>query len=126
MDTENGREAFEEAQRTLHEKVIRGRMKLVTPIRAGGKDLEELEYDFGKLTGWEYAEAMDMDANAGSVLKITRKQAFCLFAQAAGKATDGVDARDIRERLGMEDAKVGVELATLFLNTSARWTKGAS
>lgn len=81
--------------------------------------MTELAYDFGKLTGWEYADAMDMDPRAGNIYRITRKQALCLFAMAAGKANEGVDATDIRERLGVEDAQTRpVEQAMVFLTTS--------
>lgn len=98
----------------------KGAFKLSTPIRAGGKDMAELEYDFTKLTGWEYVEAMDADGGAKSVFKITQKQALCLFAAAAGKATNGVDATDIKERIGAVDAMRAVQVATVFLTASAR------
>lgn len=55
---------------------------------------------------------------AGNIYRITRKQALCLFAMAAGKANEGVDATDIRERLGVEDAQTAVEQAMVFLTTS--------
>ena len=72
----------------MHEDAKSGIITLKTPLRAGGRDVTELAYDFGKLTGWEYADAMDMDPRAGNIYKITRKQALCLFAAAAGKANE--------------------------------------
>ncbi|MBS6844007.1 MAG: hypothetical protein ACLTV6_06390 [Christensenellales bacterium] len=102
----------------MHEDAKSGIITLKTPLRAGGRDVTELAYDFGKLTGWEYADAMDMDPRAGNIYRITRKQALCLFAMAAGKANEGVDATDIRERLGVEDAQTAVEQAMVFLTTS--------
>ena len=102
----------------MYEDAKSGIITLKTPLRAGGRDVTELAYDFGKLTGWEYADAMDMDPRAGNIYKITRKQALCLFAAAAGKANEGVDATDIRERLGVEDAQTAVEQAMVFLTTS--------
>ena len=86
----------------MHEDAKSGIITLKTPLRAGGRDVTELAYDFGKLTGWEYADAMDMDPRAGNIYKITRKQALCLFAAAAGK----------------EDAQTAVEQAMVFLTTS--------
>lgn len=101
-------------------KLAKGKMQLETPIRAGGKDITELEYDFQKLTGWEYADAMDSDYSSSSMFRISNRQAFCLFAAAAGKVTPGIDATDIRERMGSTDAVKAVQLATIFFTASAR------
>ena len=79
-----------------------------------------MQYDFSKLTGWEYVEAMDADVTARNVCKISHKQALCLFATAAGKATPDVDSTDIKERIGAVDALRAVQLATVFLITSTR------
>ncbi|MGN0996554.1 MAG: hypothetical protein ACI4PG_06575 [Candidatus Ventricola sp.] len=104
----------------------RGVLKLKTPIRAGGQDVTELCYDFTRLTGMEYVEAMDMDEDALNVMRVTYKQALCLFAQAAGKATPGIDATDIRSRMGVTDAAHAVRLATVFLVASQREEKRSS
>ena len=130
MDEQNGKQTEEttqdkpktreEARRDVHEKMTRGTLTLVSPIRAGGKDVTELNYDFSRLTGWEFADAMDMDTRSVNILKITRKQALSLFAATAVKTPPGVDAIDIRERMGLEDAMQAVEIATFFLNTSTR------
>lgn len=53
----------------MHEDAKSGIITLKTPLRAGGRDVTELAYDFGKLTGWEYADAMDMDPRAGQHLQ---------------------------------------------------------
>lgn len=110
-------------------KASNGTLQLSTPIRAGGKDVEELQYDFQKLTGWEYAEAIDSDRNAQTIFRLTAKQALNLFATAAGKATENIDANDIKERIGVEDSMAAVQLAILFFNACAlkrskRITKG--
>ena len=107
-------------QKILADNVTRGTLKLSTPIRAGSQDVGELQYDFSKLTGWEYVEAMDADADARNVFKISQKQALCLFAAAAGKVTSGIDATDIKQRIGAIDAVKAVQLATVFLVTSKR------
>jgi len=101
-------------------KLAHGKMQLETPIRAGGKDVAELEYDFQRLTGWEYAEAMDSDNSAANMFRISSRQAFALFATAAGKATSGIDAIDIKERMGSTDAIKAVQLATIFFVAAAR------
>ena len=36
----------------MHEDAKSGIITLKTPLRAGGRDVTELAYDFGKLTGW--------------------------------------------------------------------------
>lgn len=98
----------------------KGSLELALPIRARSQDVTKLHYDFTRLTGWEYAEAMDSDQNARNVFIVTKKQALCLFAAAAAKATPDVDAQDIKERIGLADAQRAVQVATLFLTTSAR------
>lgn len=109
-----------EAAKKVLSSTSKGKFKLSTPIRAAGTDLEEIEYDFTKLTGWELVEAMDTDEKARSVFKITQKQALCVFAAAAAKCTKDVDARDVKERIGAADAMRAVQLATVFLTASAR------
>lgn len=110
----------EAIQKAISDEVTSGTLELTAPIRAGGQDVTELQYDFSKLTGWEYVEAMDADADARNVFKISQKQALCLFAAAAGKATPGIDATDIKQRIGAIDAVKAVQLATVFLVTSTR------
>ncbi len=112
--------ANENAQNVLVGEIVKGTLKLSAPIRAKSQDVTELQYDFSKLTGWEYVEAMDADASARNIFKISQKQALCLFAAAAGKVTPDVDATDIRERIGAVDALRAVQLATVFLITSTR------
>lgn len=100
--------------------ISKGTLELAVPLRAKSQDVTQLHYDFTKLTGWEYAEAMDCDTNARNVFNITKKQALCLFASAAAKATPDVDATDIKQRIGIADAQRAVQVATLFLTTSAQ------
>lgn len=108
------------------ESLIRGTMILKNPMRAESTDITELKYDFSKLTGWEYVEAMDSDANARNVFKITTKQALCLFAMSAGKETPKIDATDIKQQISVVDAVKAVQLATVFLVTSTRDAKMSS
>lgn len=110
----------EAAKPVTLDSMSKGTMQLVTPIRAKSSDVTELQYDFKKLTGMEYVEAMDSDPNAKNVFKVTAKQALCLFAVAAGKVTDDLDATDIKERIGVADTVKAVQLATVFLVASAR------
>lgn len=104
-------------------ELYKGTMKLITPIRAASKDITELHYDFTALTGWDYVNAMDSDANAKNMFKMTSKQALCLFATAAAKKTPDVDETDIKERIGAADAVKAVQLATVFLVTSTKEEK---
>lgn len=104
----------------LHKRITSGVMKLRTPIRAESKDVTELRYDFSKVTGWEYVEAMDADRTAENVLRISSKQALCLFAVACAHEHTNLDARDIRERISAMDAMQATQIATLFTVTSAQ------
>lgn len=98
----------------------KGILHLETPIKSGDTEVKELPYDFMALTGMEYTAAMDTDPQAQQAYRITYRQGLALFAQAAAKETDGLDMRDIIERIGATDAIEGVQLATLFFNGSTR------
>ena len=102
------------------QKLSKGSLELATPIRAGGKDVTRLDYDFTKLTGWEYADAMDRDLNATNVFRVSNKQALSLFAAAAAKVTPGIDTEDISKRMGSQDTIKAVQLATIFFVASTR------
>ena len=99
-------------------KASQGTLDLAVPIRAGGKDVTVLEFDFQKLTGMEIAEAIDSDKTATSIFHLTAKQGLNMFAIAASKATQGIDTADIKERIGAEDGMAAVQLAILFFNAT--------
>jgi len=113
----------EKKTEALFDSICRGEMELKKPIRAGSADIEKLKYDFTRLTGWEYAQAMDKDREGRGAFYMTAKQAISLFAAAAAKETKGLDEVDIISRMGMEDGVKAVQLAQLFLNLSARVEK---
>lgn len=98
----------------------KGRLTLETPILSRDEEVKELAYDFTKLTGLEYVEAMDSDATAQQIYRITYRQALALFAKAVAKETDGLDMRDVMQRIGATDAMEGVQLATIFFSGSTR------
>lgn len=100
--------------------ISKGTLELATPIRARSKDIKELHYDFSKLSGWEYAEAMDSDPTTRNMFVVSKKQAICLFAAAVSKVMPEVDATDVKQRLGIADAQRAVQVATLFLTRAAR------
>lgn len=104
----------------LAAKLEKGEMKLLTPIRGGGKDIDALKYDFNKLTAWEYAEALDSDAAAKDAFKMTKKQGIALFAAAVAKEMPELDAHDVKERLGIKDGVQAVNLATVFFVSAQR------
>ena len=104
----------------LAAKLEKGEMKLLAPIHGGGKDIDALKYDFTKLTAWEYAEALDSDAAAKDAFKMTKKQGIALFAAAVAKEMPELDARDVKERLGIEDGVQAVNLATVFFVSAQR------
>lgn len=118
----NAAEKAETVKKAIKE-LYKGTLKLSKPIRAASEDITELHYDFTILTGWDYVDAMDSDTAAKNMFKITSKQALSLFAVAAAKKTDNVDAKDIKERIGVVDAAKAVQLATVFLVTSTKEEK---
>lgn len=115
-------EKAKEAAKKLMEKLAKaeGVMPLTEPITGRDKTLTELRYDFSKISGWEYVEAMDMDKSATNAFKMTNKQALCLFAAAVSKVMDEVDATDVRTRLGMMDSRNAVSITVSFLAASAQ------
>ena len=100
--------------------ISKGTLELAVPLRARSKDIKVLHYDFTKLTGWEYAEAMDSDPTTRNMFVVSKKQAICLFAAAVAKVTPDVDATDVKQRIGIADAQRAVQVATLFLTRAAR------
>lgn len=98
----------------------RGKMTLSTPIQDGQNTVTELTWDFLALTGAEYVDAMDRDTKATNNFRITNSQALNLFAAAAAKGKEGLDATDIRRGLGMMDAQKATQIATVFFSASNR------
>ena len=109
-----------EQLRANMKELASGTMKLETPIRCRSKDVAELMYDFSKLNGWEYAEAMDGDPDARNVFRVTAKQAMNLFAKAVDKSMPDIDAVDVKRQLSLVDTVKAVQLGTLFLVTCSQ------
>lgn len=101
--------------------VSKGTIRLAQPIRASDKDIAELHFDFTKLTGWEFAQAMDRDESGKTnAFRLTERQALELFALTAAKETPDIDAEDIRHRMGIEDAIKAAQIAASFFNFTSR------
>lgn len=103
--------------------VKRGKLQLADPIRDGEKEYTELEYDFGLLRGLELARALDFGDGPKDSFRLTDVQALNFFACAAAKCQEhpgGLDATDIRERIGGMDAIKAIQLATVFFRCSSR------
>lgn len=98
-----------------------GTLKLQKPLRSHSQDVEELTYDLTKINGMELANCLDSDPGAMRVDKLTARQAMNLFALGVEKCMRGtVDARDIKEQLGIQDAILAVQVATVFFNACSR------
>lgn len=108
------REKQEEAINLVIEQYGSGKMELMTPIKSRDKDITELEWDFTILTGKEYVQALDADRSAPNAFTLTNTQALAFFAAAAARKTPGLDTRDIRDRIGMQDAVKAIQLAQVF------------
>lgn len=103
----------------LAAKLAKGTLTLAKPIKARGKEINELPFDFQQLTGIEYVNAMSVESSK-NIFELTQKQALNLFAAAAAKQSADADAKDIYEQIGIEDTIKAVQAATLFFNTSVR------
>ena len=101
--------------------VAKGELRLAVPIRASGKDISALIYDFTKLTGWEFAQALDRDGSGrADAFRLTQMQALELFAAAAAKMTPDIDAEDIRHRMSIEDAIKAAQIAVSFFSFTSQ------
>jgi len=99
-----------------------GKLILAEPIEDGEQKYEELEYDFGAMKGLELARALDFGDGPKDSFRLTDVQALNYFACAAAKCQKpgGLDATDIRERIGGMDAIKAIQLATVFFRASSR------
>ena len=102
------------------EKLTRGVLQLKEPIVVRDKETKELAYDFGKLRGVDYVNAMDSDRESRNIFKVSSKQAFTLFAKACAKVNSDLDEVDVMQRLGLADTMQAVQTATVFLVASSR------
>lgn len=96
----------------MYKKVKAGSLRLFEPFEVEDKVHEELQFDFGTLTGDEYVTAMDCDGSA--TRSITNNQCLTLFCQAAGSA-NGLSPETVRENLRIVDAQEAVGRALNFL-----------
>ncbi|GHU83919.1 hypothetical protein FACS1894196_4590 [Clostridia bacterium] len=100
--------------------VAGGTLVLEKPFLARGRELGEIGYNFAKLDGWEYLEAMDADPANKDMFRISQKQAFGLFAKAAKKETPDIDEIDLRQRMGVGDIMNAVRVGTAFFIVTSR------
>jgi len=96
-----------------------GVMELKEPIWDGEQKYTELEFDFTLLKGLELARALDFGEKHADkfAMELTDVQALNYFACAAAKCQPvqgGLDAKDIRERIGGADAIKAIQLAVCF------------
>lgn len=119
--TETPAEREKRIAMTAAEVSSKGCIELFDPIIDGEREYKKLEYDFKALRGTELADALDADdGNRTDPFRLTRRQAISLFAVAAEKKTDGLFAKEIKERLGVVDALNAVRIATLFFISTSR------
>lgn len=100
-------------------KLGKGKMVLAVPLTADDREVTELEYDFVKFTGAEYADVLDKAA-APFVAGLTNRQCLLLFAHGVQKATPGVDEGDVRDRLSAIDAVQAMQVTKAFFMACSR------
>ena len=112
----------EEMMEIIRAESKSGTLELAVPIEDGEKVYRELKYDFAALKGLEIVRAIDDGSGSrrNSNFRLSDEQALHLFAAAAAKATGGLDAKDIIERMGAMDSIVAVQAAALFFNISSQ------
>ena len=86
--------------------ISKGTLELAVPIRARSADVSVLHYDFTKLSGWEYVEAMDSDTASRNVFQVSKKQALALFAAAAAKQAGKLHCANVIARPSSDAAKI--------------------
>lgn len=106
------------------QQMRKGKLALLEPIQDGENTYDELEYDFLALKGLELARALDIGGKGrmgrlGS--ELSDEQALSYFAASAAKCQKqgGLDATDIRERIGGADAITAIQMAQLFFKVSS-------
>lgn len=102
------------------ESIAKGKFTLKVPIQDGEKKYDALSYDFNALTAWELAKAIDAGTTGrGDNFNLTDTQALAIFAAAAAKCTEGLDATDIRERMAAVDGIAAMRVAQIFFKGSS-------
>ncbi len=119
---ENKKEDFENqkqaAQLAILEKLRNpdfyreGKITLAKPFVIGEREITELEFDFSKMTGLDYVNAMDVDRAAVGNNKASRKQIVSLFA--ASLKTPGIDYKDLMNFLGPNDMMTVLQVGELY------------
>ena len=96
-----------------------GILELSMPIMARGEEVKELRYDFRKITGRQYIQALDVVAPSREINAITNQQALELFIAATKNQNEGVDDVDIRQRMGVDDVIQAVRIGKVFFGWKA-------
>ena len=109
-----------EVREGILRNLSKGVIELEMPIKAGDAEIKELHYDFNKIRGQDYIDAMDSDIKAQNAFKISNKQAFELFLKSAGALNKGVDEKDLRDRMSTPDIIAAVRISLIFFVTKSR------
>lgn len=114
----------ENAQMTIEqilEAISSGKLTLAVPIEDGERTITEIHYDFMKLTGMEFAAALDnAPAGRNTGLNISNQQALALFAKAAEKCDPkGLGATEIQQRLSVNDTVQAIQVGKSFFRASS-------
>lgn len=117
-------EEKELSMKEIKEMLSSGRLELAVPIFINGKETKSLAYNFKKVTGLEYIDALDGDnASRKGAFNLSAQQAVNLFLAGVIHATEGVngsDLPDIRKQMDIEDTQKAIQVAVSFFNASSR------
>ena len=122
-DIKDMKDTVEENEDQTSESIDAGEIELMVPIRAGGKDVTILKFDFALLSNDDLIRALKSDPKNNNPFDVNAQQLKYLFSIAAAKATDGIDEYDIRERMSAFDEIAALQVAKLFFATKARGAK---
>lgn len=89
-----------------------GKFVLAKPFSVGEREIKEIPFDYGKITGQDYMLAMAEDKGGKSYGFPSPRQLLALFAKAMD--LPGVDVHDLYRELGGEDAMLVIQLGEQY------------
>ncbi len=129
-ETVKAAEVKEDPAQKFYAQNKQGTLKLLNPFSIGSEEYRELTWDFGKLSGWDYATAWDSDTSSRDMFHLNARKALALFAMAVNKCC-ALDWQDVLKFISGDDAIQATQITTVFFVSAGRLrdrlsTKGSS